>query len=115
MPRITENLVVNAAGGLFVDVTPTFPCRKMTIDEDPKNGANVGLQYKEASDGFVAIKNLEVGAQLVVGNTIAQSDKEGPVIGYPAQNSGGSAIAATVVLKLLSQGAATKYRKSEVE
>jgi hypothetical protein len=115
MPKIIDNIVVNSSVGAFIDVTVSMPCRKVIVEEDPNNGAAAGLQYKLPDDGFVAIKKLEVGGQLNLGNSVGQGKGEGPVVGFPAQSSGGTAIAATVVAKLLSVGAATKYRRTEVE
>lgn len=115
MPRITDNIVVNATGGALVNVTPSLHARKIVIQEDPVNGTAQGIAYTLPDDGFVAVKSLVAGEQLVLGNTVAHGNNAGGIVGNPAFNSGGSTVAATIVAKLVSIGLATAYRKTEVE
>jgi hypothetical protein len=115
VPRITDNIAINATGGATVDVTCSMHCRKMIIEEDPNNGAAQGIVYSLPDDNFVSQKKLGSGEQLILGNTVAHQNNAGPIVGNPQYNSGGNTVPATVVAKLVSQALATSYRKTEVE
>lgn len=113
MPVTRDNVVVPAAGAGYADVVATIPARMVDFLEDPNNGGGVGIHYKEPRDGFVAIKTLKAGETLTIGNAVAQGNGAGPIVGMPAQTN--PTVAATVLLKIESVGAQTKYRITETE
>lgn len=113
MPKIQDNIAVNAAGGAQVSLSATLWARKVTIMEDPVNGAAAGLAYQLGSENFAVTHQLQAGEVLTLGDTIAHGAGHGPIIGAPAQANLGTA--ATVYAKLISLGAATKARMTETE
>lgn len=118
MPKIQDNILVNATGGALVSLSATLWARKVVIMEDPINGSAAGIVYTLPDDNFVAQHKLQAGEVLTLGDSVAQGNGKGPVVGRPAQVDSGSLTGtsvATVYAKLVSIGAATRVRMTEVE
>jgi hypothetical protein len=113
---------INGSAGAFVSIPATQITRRVEIIEDGSANAGVaqGLQY-QFDDGqtppyttVYAITGPE--EPLILGDPVPQGKGYGPVIGKPAQNSGGYAEAATVLCKLKSLSAtATVVRVTEFD
>ena len=117
---VTRLVTMNASGGAFTSIAATIPARRVEIRED-ESAASQGLIYQKPDDNFT--NNYTVGTvgppdqpQIVLGNVIAHAGRSGGLLGVPAYNSGGSAIPATIYIKIQSKGAGgQKIRVVEFE
>lgn len=120
MAKITDNVVVNAAGGALVSIPATIFSLQVLIMEDPNNapaGVLQGLIYFLPDEGFAIAHKLAAGEVLTLGNTVSQGAGLGRILGGPAQNTGQfNAIPATVYAKVTSLTAnATAVRVQEMD
>ncbi|PYP83000.1 MAG: hypothetical protein DMG65_25245 [Candidatus Angelobacter sp. Gp1-AA117] len=110
MPKTTL-ISLNANTGAFTTITASIPARRVEIREDESVTAQ-GLQYQKPDDNFTATFNVGTPAgpdqpQIVLGNPIATGHGSSPLLGLPAQNTGGSSTPATTYLKVRSRTAST--------
>lgn len=110
MPKTTL-YTMNAAAGAFTAISATIPCRYVEIRED-ESVTPQGLIYQRPNLNGTFTVTEQVGtpsspdaAQIILGNKIAAQNGQSALLGLPAQNSGGSAIAATIILQIKSVGA----------
>lgn len=115
MPKV-RIVNINAAAGGYTDISATIPCRRMEVIEDDSVTA-VGLNFKTYEDNFATVKNVAPGHEpIVLGNVVAHGNNAGPVLGWPAQTTGGDSIAATKLISIESRTAGTtKVRVTEFE
>jgi hypothetical protein len=107
---------LNSNAGAFTAIPSTIPSRRVEIIEDEAT-APQGIQYTLPNDNFVQQYVLNPGTEpIVLGNVLAHGHGYGPVLGLPAQNSGGSSIPAATYIKMRSNTAtATNVRVTEFE
>jgi hypothetical protein len=118
----TRLLSLNGSGGAFTAVSATTVTRRVEIIEDgsANSGVGQGLSY-QFNDGsatpFTTIYTIEPQSEpIVLGSPIPQGAGFGLVIGTPADNSGGYALAATLLINLRSASAtATVVRVTELD
>jgi hypothetical protein len=110
MPKTTL-YTLNAAAGAFTAIPATIPCRYVEIRED-ESVAPQGLIYQRPNEDRTFSVTETVGTpgtpdqpQIILGNKVAVGNAQGSILGLPAQNSGGSAIAATTLIQIKSKGA----------
>ena len=119
MPKTTLYSLNNNAGA-FTSIPSTIPARRVEVREDEAVTPQ-GLQYQKPDDNFTATYNVGSPAgpdqpQIVLGNVVAHGHGYGPLLGVPAQSTGGSTIPATTYLKVRSRTASTTtVRVVEVE
>lgn len=110
-----SNIAVAASGGAATVISATMFSRYVAIDEDPDNGANVGLVYTLPEENFLTNHYLGPGEVLELGDKVAMAGGRGPAVGLPAQVIKGETVAATVLAKVISfTSATTKARVQEV-
>ncbi len=104
----TRLVAINGSGGAFTPISATQICRRVDIVEDASGAAGVaqGLAY-QYDDGqvpaFTAIYEIAPANEpLRIGDSIAEGNAFGPVVGIPAQSSGGSSTPATLLCRLRS-------------
>ena len=105
--RLIANLPANNAA--FTPISATICPRRVEIRED-ESVTPQGLQYQLPDDNFVTTDMVGTpstpnGPQIVLGNAESQGRGQGPILGLPAQTPGGNSIAATVLIKIRSNGA----------
>ena len=110
MPK-TSLYNLNNNAGAFTAIPSTIPARRVEVRED-ESGTSQGLQYQKPDDNFTNTYNVGPvagpdQAQIVLGNVIGHLGGRGNLLGLPAQNTGGSSIAATTYLKVRSRSAST--------
>jgi hypothetical protein len=110
MPKTTL-YTMNAAAGAFTAIPATIPCRYVEIRED-ESVTPQGLIYQRPNLDRTFSVTEQVGTpsspdapQITLGNKLAAGNAQSALLGLPAQTSGGSAIAATIILQVKSVGA----------
>ena len=101
MPKTTLYSLNNNAGA-FTAIPSTIPARRVEVRED-ESAATQGLQYQKPDDNFTTTYNVGTPGppdqpQIVLGNPVATGKGGSPLLGIPAQNTGGSSIPATTYL-----------------
>lgn len=117
----TRLIDVNGSAGAYVSISATLPCIYVEIRED-EAGTAQGLTYQLPGDAFattytVGTPSTPDAPQIKLGQ-VSAPHRQGPVLGWPEQNIGGSGEvrAATVLIKVRSKtGTATKVRVTEFE
>ena len=104
----TRLIALNGSGGAFTAVSATTVTRRVEIIEDgsANGGVGQGLTY-QFNDGsatpFTTPYTIEPQSEpIVLGTPVPQGAGFGMVIGTPADNSGGYALAATLLINLRS-------------
>ena len=118
----TRLITLNGNGGAFTAVSATTVTRRVEIIEDgsANGGVGQGLNY-QFNDGsatpFTTTYTIEPQSEpIVLGTPIPQGAGFGLVVGTPADNSGGYAIAATLLINLRSASAnPTTVRVTELD
>ena len=118
----TRLITLNGSGGAFTAVSATQVTRRVEVIEDGSADAGTaqGLSY-QFNDGsatpFTTVYTVEPGQEpIVLGTAVAQGAGYGLVLGTPADNSGGYALAATLLINLRSASAsATIVRVTEFD
>ena len=110
MPKTTL-YPLNTNAGAFTSIPSTIPARRVEVREDD-SATTQGLQYQKPDDNFTATYNVGTSGspdqpQIVLGNPVAQGHGASPLLGLPAQSTGGSSIPATTYLKVRSRTATT--------
>ena len=104
----TRLINLNGSAGAFVAVSATQVTRRVEIIEDgsANGGTGQGLAYQfndGSSTPFTTTYTIEPQSEpIVLGAPIPQQHGYGLVIGTPPDNSGGYAIAATLLINLKS-------------
>src|SRR6185312_10131571 len=82
-----RQIPVNNNAGAFTDIFASIPCRRAELMED-EGGTTQGLQAKSLLDNFATTETFSFGSEpLILGNTVANQDNAGPVLGMPEQNA----------------------------
>jgi hypothetical protein len=109
----TRLITLNGSAGTFVAVSATQVTRRVEVIEDgsANGGTGQGLAY-QFSDGsatpFTTTYTIEPQQEpIVLGTPVPQGAGYGPVIGTPADKSGGYTLAATLLINLKSASANT--------
>jgi hypothetical protein len=109
----TRLITLNGSGGTFVAVSATQVTRRVEVIEDgsANGGTGQGIAY-QFNDGsatpFTTTYTIEPQQEpIVLGTLIPQGSGFALVIGTPADNSGGYALAATLLINLRSASANT--------
>ena len=104
----TRLISLNGSGGAFVAVSATQVTRRVEIIEDgsANGGTGQGIAY-QFDDGsttpFTTVYTMEPQSEpIVLGTPVPQGAGFGAVVGTPPDNSGGYAIAATLLINLRS-------------
>jgi hypothetical protein len=107
MPH-TRLISLNGSGGAFTAVFATQVTRRVEIIEDgsANSGIGQGLAYQfndGSSTPFTTTYTIEPQTEpIILGNPIPTGTGYSPVIGTPAENSGGYSLAATLLINLKS-------------
>jgi hypothetical protein len=118
----TRLISINGSGGAFVAVSATQVTRRVEVIEDgsANAGTGQGLAY-QFNDGsatpFTTTYTIEPQSEpIVLGTPIPHGAGFGAVVGVPADNSGGYALAATLLINLKSASTnATIVRVTEFD
>jgi hypothetical protein len=118
----TRLITLNGSGGAFVPVSATQVTRRVEVIEDgsANGGTGQGLTY-QFNDGsttpFTTTYTIEPQSEpIVLSSPVAAGAGYGLVLGTPADNSGGYALAATLLLNLRSASTnATIVRVTEFD
>jgi hypothetical protein len=109
----TRLITLNGNAGAFVAVSATQVTRRVEIIEDgsANGGTGQGLAY-QFNDGsttpFTTTYTIEPQQEpIVLGSPVPQGAGFALVVGVPADNSGGYALAATLLINLKSASANT--------
>jgi hypothetical protein len=122
MPKTTL-YTIPATGSPFLAIPATIPCRYVEVRED-ESVTPAGLLYQRPNLDRTFSVTEQVGTpsspdapQIILGNKLSAQNAQSPLLGLPAQSSGGSAIPATTLLmvKSVGVGATNKIRVIEHE
>jgi hypothetical protein len=104
----TRLITLNGSAGAFVPVSATQVTRRVEVIEDGSANAGTaqGLAY-QFNDGsatpFTTTYTIEPQSEpIVLGTPIPQGEGAALILGTPPDNSGGHAIAATLLINLRS-------------
>ena len=104
----TRLISLNGSGGAFVPVSATTVSRRVEVIEDGSanggTGQGLGYQFNDGSaTPFTTVYTIEPAQEpIVLGTPVAFGAGFGLVVGTPADNSGGYALAATLLINLRS-------------
>jgi hypothetical protein len=118
----TRLITLNGSGGAFVAVSATQVTRRVEIIEDgsANSGVGQGIAY-QFNDGsttpFTTIYTIEPQSEpIILSSPVAEGSGYAPVIGTPADKSGGYSLAATLLINLRSASASsTAVRVTEFD
>jgi hypothetical protein len=120
MPKTTIYTIPGSGSG-FLAIPATIPCRYVEIRED-ESITPAGLIYQRPNldrtfsvTEQVGTPSSPDGAQIILGNKLAAGNAKTALLGLPAQNTGGSSIAATTLLQVKSVGAGATNKIRVVE
>ncbi len=115
MPNV-RLITLPAKGSAPVTINASIAVRRVEIIED-EAATPQGLIFQSQKDNFVSTNTVGPSTEpIILGNPVAQGRGASPILGYPAYNSGGSAIAATPLFKATSATATpTTIRFTEDE
>ncbi len=116
----TRLIPINGSGGAFTPVYATMVTRRVEVVEDfsANGGVGQGIAYHiddSQTPPFTTVYEIAPQSEpLILGEPIPQETGYGRVIGTPPDNSGGYAIAATLLCNLRSATAtSTTVRVTE--
>lgn len=90
---------LNGNAGATVEIVATIPSRRIELIEDEATTPQ-GVAFKTLMDGFTNTRSVGILRQpfVIVGSASFNNGK-GPILGYPAYNSGGSSRQADKIVK----------------
>jgi hypothetical protein len=104
----TRLITLNGSAGAFIAVSATQVTRRVEIIEDgsANGGVGQGIAY-QFNDGsptpFTTIYTIEPQTEpIILGSPVAQGMGYSPVLGTPADKSGGYSLNATLLINLRS-------------
>jgi hypothetical protein len=114
VPKITK-YAINSSAGAVTSIPATVWCRRVEISEDDA-AANTGFSYTLPDDSFTAVYSVAAAHEpLVLAHPVLGGVGVSPLLGAPQQTlatdlskvPAGNVVAATILLKAKSLGAAT--------